>query len=164
LPVGGCSLMDLLLVQHGEATAKEANPARPLTERGRADVLRIAQALRSAGIAVAAIYHSGKLRAQQTADILAAELHVAPAPAALDGLSPNDDPATVAGALDLLQLPAMLVGHLPHMSRLCSLLLTGDPEQPTVKFRMGGIVCLVKEDTEGWRVGWMLTPEVIPAT
>jgi phosphohistidine phosphatase len=156
--------MELYLVQHGEATPKEANPARPLAERGRADVLRVARAVHAAGVAVSAIFHSGKLRAQQTAEIIAAELQVAQEPAVLDGLSPNDDPATVAAALDSLQLPAMLVGHLPHMSRLCSLLLTGDPEQLTVRFRMGGIVCLTKEDSEAWRVGWMLTPQVIPAT
>jgi len=155
--------MELYLVQHGEATPKEANRARPLTARGRADVLRVARAVHAAGAAVSAIYHSGKLRAQQTAEIIAAELHVAQSPEALDCLSPNEDPGTVAGALNSLQFPAVLVGHLPHMSRLCSLLLTGDPEQPTVRFRMGGIVCLTKDEIDAWRVGWMFTPEVIPA-
>ncbi len=156
--------MDLYLVQHGEATPQEANAARPLTERGRADALRVARAVHAAGVAVSSIYHSGKLRAQQTAEIIGAELHVAQAPAPLAGLSPNDDPRMVAGALHSLQFPAMLVGHLPHLTRLCALLVTGDPERPIVRFRMGGIVYLTEDEIEAWRVGWMLTPEVISCT
>jgi phosphohistidine phosphatase len=156
--------MELYLVQHGEATPKEVDPARPLTERGQVEVIRVARAAHAAGVTVSTIYHSGKLRAQQTAEIVANELHVAEAPSSHEGLAPNDDPDLVGRTLDSLRRPVMLVGHLPHMSRLCSLLVTGDPEQHPVRFRMGGIVCLVKDGSGIWRVGWMLTPEVIPTT
>ncbi len=156
--------MELYLVQHGEATPKEVDPARPLTERGQVEVRRVAHAAHVAGVTVSTIYHSGKLRAQQTAEILAKELHVAEAPSSLEGLSPNDDPDIVGRALDSLRPPVMLVGHLPHMSRLCSLLVVGDPEQHPVRFRMGGIVCLVKDGSGVWCVGWMLTPEIVPPT
>jgi phosphohistidine phosphatase len=156
--------MELYLVQHGEATPKEVDPERPLTARGQVEVLRVAQAAHAAGVTVSTIYHSGKLRAQQTAEILAKELQVAEAPSSLEGLSPNDDPDLVGRALDSFLSPVMLVGHLPHMSRLCSLLVVGDPDQHSVRFRMGAIVCLVKGGSGVWRVGWMLTPEVIPPT
>ncbi len=61
--------------------------------------------------------------------------------------------------------PLMLVGHLPFLSRLASLLLVGDPERALVRFRMGGIVCLTGEPagaggTGGWMVAWMLIPEL----
>ena len=79
--------MELYLVQHGEATPKEVDPARPLTERGQVEVRRVAHAAHVAGVTVSTIYHSGKLRAQQTAEILAKELHVAEAPSSLEGLS-----------------------------------------------------------------------------
>jgi len=36
-----------------------------------------------------------------------------------------------------------------------------DAEASVVRFQMGGIVCLVRED-EQWAVGWMVTPDLIP--
>ena len=152
--------MELYLVQHGEAASKDVDPARPLTARGRDEVERVAHAAHAAGIHVARVYHSGKRRAEQTAEMIAGAFGVASE--ALDGLAPNDDPAAVAGALDQLRMPAMLVGHLPHLSRLCGLLVTGDAATEIVRFRMGGIVCLGRDDSGGWRVSWMLTPELAP--
>jgi phosphohistidine phosphatase len=129
--------MDLYLVQHGAAAPEAEDPARPLTDRGRREVGQVARAAARAGLEVGRIAHSGKLRARQTAEILAGELH-----------PPSAE-------------PTMLVGHLPHLSRLASLLLVGDPEHEVVAFRMGGIVCL-GNDTGRWKVTWMLTPELVP--
>lgn len=154
--------MELYLLQHGEATPKEVDPERPLTERGRAEVARVARAANYAGVAVAIICHSGKLRASQTAEIVAREISTTKQPTSLDGLSPNDDPAIAAAALDAPRPPVVLVGHLPDLSRFCSLLLTGDPERQPVQFRMGGIVHLVQDESGVWRVVWILTPEVVP--
>ncbi|MCK4450112.1 MAG: hypothetical protein KAX26_05930 [Anaerolineae bacterium] len=39
----------------------------------------------------------------------------------------------------------VLVGHLPFLDRLASLLVTGDADHSIVRFQMGGIVCLVRE-------------------
>ncbi|NIM52322.1 MAG: phosphohistidine phosphatase SixA [Gemmatimonadales bacterium] len=154
--------MELYLVQHGKATSKEEDPARPLTAEGRDEVTRVARAAGAQEVTVGSIHHSGKLRAQQTAEILAGELHPDQAPDQLDGLAPNDEPTTAADVIPTLKAPAMLVGHLPHLSRLCSLLVHGDPTREIVAFRMGAIVCL-SLDTEGrWRVRWILTPEVAP--
>jgi phosphohistidine phosphatase len=153
--------MALYLMQHGEAASKEVDPERPLTDLGIGEVTRVARAASAVGVVVSSIHHSGKLRALQTAELVAKELHSAEPPATLEGLAPNDDPTIVAGVLSSLESPAMLVGHLPHMSRLCSLLLTGDSELQPVKFRMGGIVRLSKDDAGIWRLVWMLTPEAI---
>jgi len=153
--------MELYLVQHGEAASQEVDAARPLTDCGRGAVLQVARSAHAAGIRVAALYHSGKLRARQTAEILATELGVKEAAIVLDGLSPSDDPSVAAGVLDSLGSPALLVGHLPHLSRLCSLLVTGDPELQIVRFRMGGIVALTSDDRGAWGVSWMLTPDVV---
>lgn len=81
-------LMELYLLQHGEATSKEVDARRPLTDRGREDVTRVGRTARAAGIRVAAIYHSGKLRAEQTAQILSEELGVKGAPTVLGGSHP----------------------------------------------------------------------------
>ena len=60
--------MKLYLVQHGEACAEDVDPERPLTAQGRADVERLAAFLQQAGIQVGRVIHSGKLRAEQTAE------------------------------------------------------------------------------------------------
>jgi phosphohistidine phosphatase len=53
----------------------------------------------------------------------------------------------------------MLVGHLPHLSKLASLLLTGSPDQSPVTFTRAGIICLQKDDSAHWTVAWSVTPE-----
>jgi phosphohistidine phosphatase len=152
--------MELFLVQHGEAKPEQEDPERPLSDRGRADVERTARAAARIGLEVGAIRHSGKLRARQTAEILARELKPAGGVSELPGLAPKDDPAAARRAVEALSAPLMLVGHLPHLSRLASSLLVGDPEKEIVAFQMGGIVRLVETDGR-WRVRFALTPEML---
>src|SRR3989442_468298 len=76
------------------------------------------------------------------------------------GLAPMHDPAAARALLDRAAAPAMLVGHLPHLSRLTSLLLVGDPAREIVSFRMGAIVCVANEQGRWW-VKWILTPELV---
>ncbi len=155
--------MDLYLVQHGEAATKERDPSRPLTDHGRQQVTRVARAAAAVGIAPAGIYHSGKLRAEQTAGIFAAALSPGLLPSRLEGLAPNDDPAVAERAIAAFAAPVMLVGHLPHLSRLCSRLVAGDAAQDLVAFRNGGVVCLGRDEEGNWRLRWILPPEVAPA-
>ncbi|MGH7548209.1 MAG: phosphohistidine phosphatase SixA [Gemmatimonadales bacterium] len=151
----------LYLVQHGEATPEQEDPARPLSRRGRREVERVARAAAHAGLLVARVAHSGKLRARDTAEILAAVLHPRDGATELAGLAPMGDPTIAQQAVAESTEPTMLVGHLPHLSRLASLLVVGDPARDIVAFRMGAIVCLGNDEAR-WRVRWMLTPEVVP--
>ena len=64
--------MYLYLARHGEARRKEQDPERPLTEAGSETARRVAALLRASGLSVGGIHHSTKLRARQTAEILAA--------------------------------------------------------------------------------------------
>lgn len=151
------------LVQHGEATVKEEDPRRPLTDRGRRDVDRVARTLASRGVELQAVWHSGKLRAEETAEIFQAHLRPAAGAESREGLAPLDDPREARAMLEEAGGDVMLVGHLPQLSRLASLLLTGDPERELVAFRNGGVVRLRTEDpaAEGsWRLDGYLTPEM----
>jgi len=154
--------MDLYLMQHGEAVPESQDPERPLSARGREEVERVARYAAGLGLGIVLIQHSGKLRARQTAELVAAALQPAPRIEAMAGLAPNDDPAAVAGLLEAGEGPRLLVGHLPHLSRLLSLLVLGDPARSILAFRMGGLVAL-KRDTEGWRIRFVLTPELVPS-
>ena len=62
--------MALYLMQHGEATTEAENPARPLTDTGRAAVERVAARAKAADVRIDRCVHSGKLRAEQTAELL----------------------------------------------------------------------------------------------
>jgi phosphohistidine phosphatase len=157
--------MKLYLVQHAEAISKAEDPQRPLTERGRDDVARVAAFAARTGLQVRQIRHSGKRRAEETASILAEHLSPTEGVVAISGLAPRDDVRPMAEALSPLMAgqrgAVMLVGHLPFLDRLAGLLITGDAERSVVRFQKGGIVCLVRED-ESWAVGWMVTPDLIP--
>lgn len=122
---------------------------------------RVARRAAALGLQPSEIVHSGKLRARETAEILAEHLRPSGGVRELAGLAPMDDPARTREALISALGPVMAVGHLPHLSRLTALLVTGDPTREIVAFRMGAIVCLDRQP-EGWRVKWILTPELVP--
>ena len=153
--------MDLYLVQHGEATSETENPDRPLTARGRDDVERVSRHVALLGLAPAEIRHSGKTRAEQTARLIAEALSLNQRVKVAAGLSPNDDVHPVAQELETASPSLMLVGHLPFMSRLASLLLVGYSSLTIVRFRMGGVVCL-EHDQGLWTLNWMITPDTVP--
>jgi phosphohistidine phosphatase len=158
--------MHLYLVQHGEARSEAEDPERPLTERGREEAARVARFLARHGARPAAIRHSGKRRAEQTAAIFAeALLGDAGAIQAVSGINPKDPVEPVAEPLSNEAAGSvMLVGHLPSLSRLASLLLAGDAERTIVRFRQGGAVCLVRSESgpgAQWSLAWMVTPDLL---
>jgi len=84
--------MLLYLVQHGEAKREEEDPARPLTDKGKSEVEKIASFIAKTGIHIERILHSGKLRALQTAEILASHLKPPRGIEQADALDPLADP------------------------------------------------------------------------
>jgi phosphohistidine phosphatase len=153
--------MRLLLVQHGEATTEAENPERPLTEIGRAHVTATSRFLSQAGIKVEAVWHSGKTRSRETAEILA--LHLGPVEGLvhMGGLAPNDSPATILRELASEERDLMIVGHLPSLQRLASLALMNEDSYDLLKFSMGGVICLERDDGGKWRVAFEVTPDLL---
>jgi phosphohistidine phosphatase len=154
--------MHIYMMQHGNPLSKEQDPDRPLSDQGRADVEKMALLFMKRGMQVRDIFHSGKTRARQTAEIIASRIAQGSEPKEKPGISPMDDPSEFAGALGNIHNPLMIVGHLPHLSRLVSLLIIGDPSQTIVNFQQGGVVCLEKDEEESWRLNWMVVPDMIP--
>ena len=153
--------MRIYLVQHGEAVPAEVDPERPLSAAGEADVRRIAAVLRGSGIGVARILHSGKRRAEQTAERLAAALRPNLQPEARADLNPNDPTASVAQEAAGWEQDTMLVGHLPFMARLASRLIAGRDDAGVVAFRPGSVLCLERTEQRAWTIAWMLRPELL---
>jgi len=153
--------MRIYLMQHGRPVPKDEDPERPLSDQGADDVKRIAGFLEKCGIRVKEVIHSGKSRAGQTAEIMISSLNPGAEPFEEVGLSPLDDVKDIADHINSKENDLMIVGHLPHLAKLTSLLVAGNESVPVVAFKQGGVVCLEKDKAGGWNVAWMLVPEII---
>jgi phosphohistidine phosphatase len=150
--------MRLYLMQHGESRSGDKDEDRTLTEQGRAEVRRVAELLaRSAPDKHGRVHHSGKTRARETAEILTSTFDHLEAEES-DGLAPMDDPVIWAQRASRLHEAVALVGHLPHLAKLTSLLLVGDSEIPVVTFTNGGMVCLERSPEGVWSLRWSVVP------
>jgi phosphohistidine phosphatase len=152
--------MRLYLVQHGQALPKEANPERPLSEPGQTDINRLARFLQKADIQVSQVIHSGKKRAQQTADLLVSSICPGETTQEGTGLNPNDPVEEFALKVSQWQEDILVVSHLPFVAKLLDHLVAKNLEE-VVSFRPGTIVCLERIDSQGWKIAWMIRPELL---
>lgn len=151
--------MKLYLVQHGQAAAKELDPARPLTEQGKEDIERLAEFLRQTELRVERVLHSGKLRARQTAELLADVLAPGLTPETSGLLNPNDNPKAFDWQSESWDRDVLVVGHLPFLAKLVAHLVAGNENLPVAALQPGSMICL--ERIEGhWQIAWMVRPEL----
>ncbi len=151
--------MQLYLVQHAVAKSKQDDPERSLSEQGLADISQVA-AYVSDYASPHQIVHSGKLRAKQTAEVLAEALTPADGLAISADLSPMADTSIWAERLAEMHLEVMLVGHLPHLSKLAALLICQDEAKKVISFQNAAVVCLHRDEAGGWSVLWVVTPQI----
>jgi phosphohistidine phosphatase len=154
-------VMRIYLVQHGEAKSEQEDSRRTLTEKGIGEVQKVAEFLRPLAPAVDTVWHSGKARAQQTAELLAQALGAQDRVVVREGLGPKDPVAATKEALEHTGGDVMIVGHLPFLGKLVALLVTGREELEMVEFQYGSVVCLERRDGGSWKVGWMITPGLL---
>ncbi|MEW5957170.1 MAG: phosphohistidine phosphatase SixA [Chloroflexota bacterium] len=154
--------MNLYLVQHAEAKTREEDADRSLSTTGWADIRKVAAYVAGHGdIRVRQINHSGKTRARQTAEALAEALQPIEGISDIPDLAPKDDPVVWVRYLAETTRDLMLVGHLPHLSRLAGLLLCQDAAKTIIDFQKGGVVCLNRNDAGEWALRWMVIPEIV---
>jgi phosphohistidine phosphatase len=153
--------MFVYLVQHADAKKEEVDPSRSLSEKGLQDIKKVAFYVSQLNIQVYKIFHSGKLRAKQTAEVLSENLKPTKGITEVGGLAPLDDAEIWEERLKGMTDDIILVGHLPHLDRLASLLLCGNADKNVVSFKMAGIVCLKRNHIGEWSLQWTLTPETV---
>ncbi|NUM52774.1 MAG: phosphohistidine phosphatase SixA [Candidatus Hydrogenedentes bacterium] len=151
--------MFLYLMQHGDAVAKDVNPDRPLSEQGRAHVERVARCVAAAGVQIPQVWHSGKTRARETAEILARA--TGGTVEERDRLRPDDDIRSALKQIAQAKCDVAIAGHLPHLSLLAAELLRAKGGHNPIQFQRGGIVALECAGEEQWRVRWMIVPELL---
>jgi len=153
--------MALYLVQHGKNNPKDVDPEQHLSDEGREEVRRIAQAAKQHALKVRRIDHSPKDRAKETAEIFASLLQPEQGVSERQGIKALDDVHDLARSLDAKDEDVMLVGHLPFMEKLTAYLAAGKDEPPVLTFQNGGIVCLKRNEEGGnWVVAWTLMPRI----
>ncbi len=153
----------IFLVQHGEALDKKENPLRPLSNMGRETILRMGDFLVSQGSKIDVVWHSPKLRAKETAEILSTCLKLdTNSLCEYKELEPEEPvKKTVKLIQNAKEQNIMIVGHLPHLSRLGGLLLTGDENQELIAFEKGSIACLDYQDTGVCALRWFIIPSLL---
>lgn len=154
--------MRVYLVQHGEAKPESVDPDRSLTEKGRLDVEKVSAFIRPMGLRVSYMWHSGKARAAQTAELLALGIPSDKGLSQRDDLAPNASIDTVKRDILEAREDIAIVGHLPFLSKLAAWLLTGRESAEVIAFRQAGIVCLERSKDSAWRIAWILVPEMFP--
>jgi phosphohistidine phosphatase len=147
----------LYLVHHGDAVGPEVDPLRPLSDRGRLDVETLAQQAAARGVKPDIVWHSGKMRAKQTAEAYWRCCNPLASFSAIRGLQPTDPTNWIIDAISGQAGDIMLAGHFPHLPRLLGRLLSGDPEGRPGDFPLNGLVAV--EEVEGtWVERWRLRP------
>jgi len=151
--------MRLYLMQHGEAKSEAEDPERSLTMRGEEETRKVSGATKRLGLRPSTIYHSGKKRAEQTAEIIAGTLGLSVRLG--QGLNPNDDVRPWVERISKAAEDLTIVGHLPFLEKLASFLVCGDEGAKAVMFRYSAVLCLEKKESGGWALDWIIRPEMV---
>jgi phosphohistidine phosphatase len=145
----------IYLVHHGDAVGSDVDPMRPLSERGRAAMLLVADEAARRGVKPDAIWHSGKLRARQTAEAFWKVCHPFATLTAERALQPADPPEWIRDRFVGETRDLMLVGHMPHLERLVRLMTGVDEQSAAISFPLHGMIAL-EPDGERWREAWRI--------
>jgi len=137
--------MLIYFMQHGACLPRQINPEQPLSPVGRGQVEKSARAMRLLGLRPEAMAASNKLRAIQTAEVVAKATGFDPRRIVRsEALKPS---AGAEAGLEFLhqfdKLGALFVaGHLPNLALMASQLLSPYPEPIALGLENGGLLCI----------------------
>jgi phosphohistidine phosphatase len=130
------------LVRHGEAmpAGPAGDAARPLSDRGRQAIARLAQEYARRGWRPGGVWSSPLARARETASLLVERAAPGLAAKVLGELAPETEPEALAEALRARAVAGhvVLVGHQPLLGRLAGH-LAGAPDH---RLSPAGLVAL----------------------
>lgn len=162
--------MKIYLIRHSNAVdpgtpGYEDDSLRPLTEKGRDKMKKIAAALKELDVKPDLIVSSPYIRARQTAEVLAKVLKFKQELAISDTLVPMGNAENIIGEINEKYNvdELVLVGHEPCISSLVGTLIGGNPEL-AMTVKNGGVCCLASDDLRTERkatLEWLLTPKIM---
>jgi len=155
--------MELYLMRHGEAEAYACSGRdadRSLTPSGIEQVTEVGMCLRSQHFKVDLICASPYVRAAQTADLIAREIHYPGHVENLNSLAPSGSVEETCSDLEHWRHRdrILLVGHMPHMAELLFFLMKDSKHAPAA-FHKAAIACIVlKQLGQPGTLRWYRTP------
>ena len=162
--------MKIYIIRHGIAyepgePGYENDSQRPLSEKGREKMLKVAHFLRQLNIKPDVILSSPYLRAHQTAEILAKGLKYKKDKIEFsERLLPAGQPGPILEeVIDKYMIEELvIVGHEPCLGLLISA-LAGGGLNLAINVRYGSVCCLSADDFRVERratLEWLLTPKI----
>ena len=152
----------LLLVHHGDAVGPQIDPMRPLSSAGRAATERLAGLAAQKGLKPEVMWHSGKLRARQTAELFWKACNPFALLTAERGLLPDDPPQWMRDRLTGETRSVLIAGHMPYLPRLLAMLTVSEAtthapseRNESTGFPLHGCVAL-EPDGDRWKEIWRL--------
>jgi phosphohistidine phosphatase len=166
--------MEIYIIRHAIAVEPgtpgyEDDSLRPLTEKGREKMLKIARGLKELEVRLDLIITSPYVRAVETGQILAKVLKPSRGQATIsENLTPMGAPDALIGEINE-HFPSLdslaVVGHEPNLSALISLLVAGDAGL-LINMKKGGVCHLSAENLTHERratLEWILAPKHLAA-
>jgi phosphohistidine phosphatase len=153
--------MKLYLIQHAEAAEKDFDVERHLTAAGIRDIETVGIFLQRLSPNIPLILHSVKTRAKETAERLAKHIGPEATVEEAEGLRGLDDARPWAERIRTYDHDVAIISHMPFLSRLASLLMTGEEDDRMIAFEKGAVACLICDDIRCWRLAWMVPPELV---
>lgn len=157
--------MTLNVLRH--AQAEDLAPGgddydRPLTQGGCDRTREAAAGMRALGLKFDVILSSPKVRAVETASLVAAEYDKQQGPELIQVLGDQTpiEHAVAALAPYFMLKHVLIVGHEPQLSAICSLILTGEPDLLKMDLKKGGCVAIELPDgadRAGAKLLWMMS-------
>jgi phosphohistidine phosphatase len=142
----------LFLVHHADAVEPDVDTRRPLSAEGAAHAETIAADAAARGTKPDVVWHSGKLRARQTAQAFWRACNALAEFSAAADLQPGDPPSAMRDRLRGESRDVLIAGHFPHLPRLLSLLVNRESSFP-----QHGVVTLESDDEgETWKELWRI--------
>lgn len=146
--------MKIYIGRHGLANSAVIDPHVSLSHQGQRETEEIAKLLSKYTLDIRQIYHSDKVRAAQTAEILASNLKIPRQTLPL--LNPS---SSIEPIISHLEDGAMYIGHLPTVEDLVCELVLKKPI-PFVSFIPSTLICL-EQVGESWVINWIISPNLI---
>jgi phosphohistidine phosphatase len=154
--------MKLYCVRHGQALPPSSTEPDPLlSPEGENDIARMAAALHRRGVVASCVYCSYKKRARQTAAIIGEKLEILGQPEVTDLLDPARPLAPIIEEIDHWYDDTVLVSHMPFIGELVSQLVSEQTREQLVKFTPGTVVCLERDESNRWIIGWVLRADLL---
>lgn len=153
--------MNVYLIRHAHAVDASEDPERPLSPRGRDQVLALAAFLKRSGLfQPLAFWHSPLLRSRETAELLGQRLRLAVPFLLMPDLEPEDDPRAAARRIKAANHAVAIIGHEPHLSALATLLVVGQAGPPVFVMKKCSALALEGVGSH-WSVRWHVAPDLI---